>query len=100
VPARDHDPTLITVKHWERTLEGQLFATAPRLEWAVLLKRSHGLDALRCPNCDSAMRPTATLTDPAEVRAILTRLGLRAQPLPRAPARDPTGQESFDFAVA
>jgi hypothetical protein len=46
------------------------------------------------------MRPIATLTDPAEVRAILTHLGMRSQPLPRAPARDPTGQASFEFAVA
>jgi hypothetical protein len=100
VPARDEDPTIITPKPWKRILEGELFATSPRLEWAVLLKRSHGLDALRCPRCDGAMRPIATLTDAALLRTILTRLGLRAQPLPRAPARDPTGQASFDFAVA
>ena len=100
VPIRDDEPTRITLKHWERTLEGKLFATSPRLDWAVLLKRTHGLDALRCLSCNSAMRPIATVTESAEVRAILTALGLRAQPLPRAPARDPTDQHSFDFAVA
>jgi hypothetical protein len=100
VPIRDDAPTRITLKHWERTLEGNLFVTSPRLDWAVLLKRTHGLDALRCPRCDTAVRPIATVTEPAEVRAILTALGLRAQPLPRASARDPTDQQSFQFAVA
>ena len=46
------------------------------------------------------MRPIATLTDPQLIRAILLHLGLRAEPLPRARARDPTGQESFDFDAA
>jgi hypothetical protein len=46
------------------------------------------------------MRPVATLTDPAVVRKILSHLGARADPLPRARARDPTGQEHFDFDAA
>lgn len=32
--------------------------------------------------------------------AILTHLGVRTAPLPRARARDPTGQTSFDFDAA
>jgi hypothetical protein len=31
------------------------------------------------------------LTDPETVRKILVHLGVRADPLPLAPARDPTG---------
>ena len=46
------------------------------------------------------MRPVATITEPDAVRTILTKLGVRAEPLPRARARDPTGQESFDFDAA
>jgi hypothetical protein len=94
------DPTVITALHWGRLLDGELFASSSRLDWALLLKRSHGLDALVCPKCQATMRPIATLTDPQLVGAILVHLGLRAEPLPRAPARDPTGQESFDFDAA
>ena len=36
----------------------------------------------------------ATLTDPAVVRQILEHLGVRASPLPRAPARDPDGEQT------
>jgi hypothetical protein len=46
------------------------------------------------------MRPIAALTDPQVAGAILVYLGLRAEPLPRARARDPTGQQSFDFDAA
>ena len=42
----------------------------------------------------------ATITEPATVKKILTHLGLPTEPLPRAQARDPTGQESFDFGAA
>ena len=66
----------------------------------MLLKRTHGIDALECPKCHAAMRPIATLTDPAVVRKILSHLGVRTDPLPRARARDPTGQEHFDFDAA
>ena len=86
--------------HWGRILDGELFATSSRLDWSVLLKRTHGLDSLRCPRCDSAMRPIATITDPGTVRTILVQLDLRAEPLARARARDPTGQASFAFDVA
>jgi len=42
----------------------------------------------------------ATITEPATVHKILSHLGLPTEPPPRAPARDPTGQESFDFEAA
>ena len=45
----------------------------------MLLKYTHGLSALRCPRCDGAMRPVATLTDPEQVRTILTCLAIRAE---------------------
>jgi Putative transposase len=78
-------------------LDGELFATSSRVEWAVLLRRTHGLDALRCPKCEAKMRVIATLLDPRAVRKILTHLGGCADPLPRARARHPTAQTSFDF---
>jgi DNA-directed RNA polymerase subunit H (RpoH/RPB5) len=70
------------------------------MEWAVLMQRSFGFDSLRCPKCDHKMRVLATILEPAAVRKILDHLGVRADPLPRAPARDPTGQTGFDFDAA
>jgi DNA-directed RNA polymerase subunit H (RpoH/RPB5) len=42
----------------------------------------------------------ATITDPTVVKKILAHLGLPTEPLPRARARDPTGQVSFGFDAA
>lgn len=91
------DPTFITIKHWRRLLDGALYSTSSRLDWKTLLQRTHGIDALLCPACDGRLTVVATVTDPTAVYDILTRLGVRTEPLPRARARDPTGQESFDF---
>ena len=94
------EPTLISVLHWGRLLEGELFATSRYVEWAVLMKRSFGFDALACPECSAKMRAIATLTLPHVVRKILQHLRVRADPLPLSPARDPTGQTEFDFTAA
>lgn len=91
---RADDPTILTVAHWSRLLDGDLYAVSSRIDWAVLLQR---VEALRCPKCKSRMRVMATLTEAAAVKQILTHLGL---PLPRARARDPTEQQSFDFDAA
>jgi len=45
------------------------------------------------------MRIISTVNEPNAVRKILD-LGVRAHSLPRAPARDPTGQTGFDFDAA
>ena len=42
----------------------------------------------------------ATITEPEVVKKILAHLGLPTEPLLRGRARDPTGQESFDFDAA
>jgi hypothetical protein len=42
----------------------------------------------------------APLVEPATVKKLLAPLGLPTEPLPRARARDPTGQESVDFDAA
>jgi hypothetical protein len=88
------DPTTITLQHWGRLLDGELLATSSRVDWALLLRRTFGFDALRCPKCDGRMRVLATLTDPSAVRRILEHLGMRAVPLEAAPARDPTGEQT------
>jgi hypothetical protein len=95
------EPTLISVLHWGRLLEGELFATSRYVEWAVLMKRSFGFDALRCPRCERRMRVISTITDPAVVRRILDHLNLPSQPRTAAPARDPTWEPmAFGFDAA
>ena len=46
------------------------------------------------------MRVLATITDPLVGNEILTHLGVSTEPLPRARARDPTGQMDLGFDVA
>jgi hypothetical protein len=91
------DPTMTAVEHWHRILDGGLYAASSRIQWALLLRRTYGIDALRCPTCSGRLRVMATLTEPGTVKKILAHLALPTEPLPRARARDPTGQESFDF---
>ncbi|KYF73655.1 hypothetical protein BE17_26310 [Sorangium cellulosum] len=37
----------ISVRHLDRLLGGLLLATSPRIDWAKLIRRTLGLDALR-----------------------------------------------------
>jgi len=92
-------PTMISVAHWGRLEEGALFAWSRRLEWAVMMKRTFGFNVLRCPRCSGKMRVLSTITEPPVVRQILDHLGVRASPLPRAPARDPDW-EQIDLGFA
>jgi hypothetical protein len=62
--------------------------------------KNAGVDALRCPKCAGTMRAMATILEPSAVMKILAHLGLPTEPLPRARARDPTRQQSFDFDAA
>jgi hypothetical protein len=98
-PVLHAEPTRITVAHWGRLDDGELFAQTRYIDWAVLMKRSFGLDVLRCPRCGRRMRVLGTITQPDTIRRILLCLGQRAEPLVRAPARDPTWEQlGFDAA--
>ena len=100
LPRALEDPTTLTLKHWGRILEGELFATSSRIDWAVLLQRTFGFDALRCTTCNARMRIVATINDPVVAKKILAHVGVSTEPLPRARARDPTGQMDFgDYAA-
>ena len=85
---------------WSRILDGALYAASSRVDWAVLLQRTYGVNARRCPRCAAQMQVMATIIEPVVVKKILSHLGVRTEPLPRGRARDPTGQESFDFEAA
>ncbi|XYI03798.1 hypothetical protein ACMHYB_30145 [Sorangium sp. So ce1128] len=70
--------TTISVAHWGRLLDGELFATSRTIEWAVLMKHSFGFNARTCPRCERKMHVLATITQPSTIRRILEHLGLRA----------------------
>jgi hypothetical protein len=95
------DPTRITVAHGGRLENGALFAWSMRLEWAEMMKRTFGFHVLLCPRGRRKMRVIATITEPAVVRKLLEPLGVRASPLPCAPARDPDWEQgSLGFEAA
>lgn len=75
-----------------------------RLQWAALLRRVFGLDALRCPRCGSTLRLIAAIEDPAIARRILGWVDLPARAPPVTPAssdtssgRDSEFDERWDF---
>jgi len=77
-----------------------LAAQTGRMPWAALLQRVFAVDALRCPDCGSAMRLVAAIEDPAVARRILEGLQLpaRAPPLGDADPRPDASQHPLDDA--
>jgi len=71
--------------------------SAYRLDWAALLKRVFAVDVMVCSRCDGPMKIIATIEEPTVVKAILTHLGLPAEPLPAVNAQaPPTTVEMFE----
>jgi len=56
-----------------------------RLEWATLLRRSWGIDALACPRCGEQMALVAVIDDERVASRILEHLGLSTRAPPRGP---------------
>jgi hypothetical protein len=72
----EHSPAPPSHCHW-------------RLDWATLLKRIHGVDALKCPHCSGRLRFIALITEEATAKKILESMGLPSDPPPVARARAP-----------
>jgi hypothetical protein len=83
-------PNVLSVKHWSRLLGGALYAAAPRVDWASLLRRSFEVDVLACARCGGRLRVLGEITEPALVRLVLERLAIPAEAPRAARARDPT----------
>lgn len=66
---------VITIRHLDRLLGGELMATGPRLDWARLLRRTHGFDPLDCPNCGGRLRAIAAITERESIDRILEAVG-------------------------
>jgi hypothetical protein len=60
-----------------------------RLDWATLLKRIHGVDALKCPHCGGRLRFIAVITEEDTAKKILDSMGLPSDRPPVARARAP-----------
>jgi hypothetical protein len=72
-----------------------------RLDWAALMKRTFGVDVLRCPRCGERMRLIATIEDPSVAKKILEHLGLpaRAPPLLAPWSRPARAQSAPDNGI-
>ena len=73
-------PNVLSLTHWDRILDGELYATSSRLDWRTLLKRTFEVDLRVCVRCGGRLEVRALVTDPASIAKLLT--GLRR---PRAP---------------
>jgi hypothetical protein len=96
---------VLSIRHWDRLLGGVLYASSPRIDWARLLRRSLGVDALKCPKCDGRLRVLAVITENESVRAFLRTLDIRSTlrrshergTRPTTP-KTPIGRTSLDSA--
>jgi hypothetical protein len=70
-----------------------------RLPWAELLRRVFAEDVLSC-SCGGRRTVLAIIAAPAIARTVLTALGLPAEPVRFAPARDPTQAELWPVDAA
>jgi hypothetical protein len=85
-------------RRWQHLDDGLLLARQPRVDWATLLRRTFAEDVLSCPRCRGRMALIEVLTDEAEIRRSLTKLGLSCpgrrslgegdEPVSFAPPRD------------
>jgi hypothetical protein len=73
-------PNVLSLAHWDRILEGELYATSSRIDWRSLLKRTFDEDQRVCVRCGGKLTVRAVFTDPASVAKVLA-----AFRRPRAP---------------
>jgi hypothetical protein len=81
---------VLSVRHWDRLLQGRLLAHSPRVDWATLLRRCFAVDVLECAKCHGRLRMLGEVTEPALVSLVLESLALPTEAPRAARARDPT----------
>jgi len=67
-------PHVLSLAHWERILDGELYASNSRLDWRTLLKRTFDTDLRVCVRCGGRLTVRAVLTDPAIIAKVLDTL--------------------------
>ena len=73
-------PNVLAITHWERILEGELYAATARIDWRTLLKRTFDTDLRVCVRCGGRLVIRAVVTESASVAKLLAALRR-----PRAP---------------
>ena len=73
-------PHVLSLAHWARILDGELYATSSRLDWRTLLKRTFEHDLRVCVRCGGRLMVRAAVTDAATIGTVLAALRR-----PRAP---------------
>ena len=83
--------------------DGSAGRTSRYIDWATLMKRTFGIDPLRCPKCEARMTVLAVISQPEVVDKILAHVGLPVEPDVLADgvtlAFDVTGEPIPDWAV-
>jgi hypothetical protein len=77
-------PNVLSFAHWQRLLEGQLYASTSRVDWATLLRRTFDVDIRRCARCDGPVRVRAVVTDADAIQKLLAVLRRPRDPPPAA----------------
>jgi hypothetical protein len=81
--ATEVGPNILSLAHWTRLLEGELYAPRARLDWQTLLKRTFDHDLRVCPRCGQRMMVRAILTEASPLAAALARVQRsRGPPMP------------------
>ena len=73
-------PNVLSLAHWDRLLDGELYASSARLDWRTLLKRTFDVDLRVCVRCGGRLTVRAVVTAPAAIAKMLAVLRR-----PRAP---------------
>ena len=73
-------PNVLSLTHWDRLLDGELYASSARLDWRTLLKRTFDVDLRVCVRCGGRLTVRAVVTAPAAIAKMLAVLRR-----PRAP---------------
>jgi hypothetical protein len=73
-------PNVLSIAHWKRLHDGELYAPLSRVDWATLLRRTFDVDVRTCPRCGGRLTIRAVITDPDELATVLDSLRR-----PRAP---------------
>ena len=52
-------PNVLSVAHWARLGDGELYASQPRVDWSTLLRRTFDFDVKQCAKCGGRNAPVA-----------------------------------------
>ena len=73
-------PNIFSIAHWNRLLNGALYAPLSRVDWATLLRRTFDVDVTRCTKCAGRITVRALVTDPAPIDRLLAAIHRARKP--------------------